>query len=139
MSAQISLILDDSLKPQDDLLFAFDVIVDRWSRYGYALGKVAWKDEIKKFLIEVNDKVYFSSADHLSYAFRVRSPEGAIYEWKDDDWETWAWECILREIKRKNAEDIILVVSRHFWWVYLQKDRYKNIVDICRLALNILK
>lgn len=63
----------------------------------------------------------------------------ALVEWKNDDWETGAWMCILRELKRENAVNLIVVVTRFWWWIYLQADRFKNVIDATKLFLNKLK
>ncbi|NCP76545.1 YigZ family protein [bacterium] len=45
---------------------------------------------------------------------------------------------MLRELKRENIEQAILVVSRHFGGVYLQTDRYKNVVDVARMGIEMM-
>jgi hypothetical protein len=139
MEAQISLGFDDALIPEKNNIMKSFVLIDRWSRYWYAFTKISWRDDLKGFLKTVRATKPFNDADHCSYAFRVRSPEWLLVEWKWDDWETWAWLCILRELKRKNVEQAVLIISRHFWWIYLQADRYKNIVDVSRMAIEQMK
>lgn len=136
MKSQISLWLDDVIIPKNENILVSNILVDRESKYWYCFANVWWKEDLKKFLKLVSLTKPFDSADHCSYAFRLRSPEWILIEWKADDWETWAWQCILRELKRKNIEQIILVVSRHFGWIYLQTDRYKNIVDVAKMAID---
>ena len=136
MDSQISFSFGDVIIPKEDKILSGNILIDRWSKYWYCFTNVKWKDDLKEFLKLVRKTKPFDSADHCSYAFRIRSSEWILLEWKWDDWETWAWQCILRELKRKNVEQIILVVSRHFWWIYLQNDRYKNIVDVARMAID---
>lgn len=132
---QISLGFNDIIIPKKENIFDSNVLVDRGSKYGYGFTKVEWKEDIKTFLKYIRSTKPFDSADHCSYAFRIRSPEGVLVEGKWDDGETWAGQCILRELKRENIEQAILVVSRHFWGVYLQTDRYKNVVDVARMGI----
>lgn len=136
MLSQISFTFDDVIIPREDKFLESDIRIDRGSRYWYCFTKVIWKEDILKFLELVHATDPFITADHCSYAFRVRSPEWLLVEWKSDDGETWAWQCILRELKRKNVEHVILVISRHFWGVYLELDRYKNVVEVSRLAID---
>lgn len=138
MQSQISLWLDDIIIPKNELVLEWHTLTDRGSRYWYAFTFVDWKQSIKNFIKLVKMTKPFDSADHCSYAFRIKSTEWVLVEWKWDDWEIWAGQCILRELKMANIEQVILVVSRHFGWIYLQNDRYKNIVDVCRFAISCL-
>lgn len=137
--SQISLTFADTIIPEDKNILASDVVIDRGSRYWYCYTQVRWKEEIKRFIKLVRNTKPFDSADHLSYAFRIRSSEWLLVEWKSDDGETGAGLCILRELKRWNIEQVILIISRHFGGIYLQNDRYKNIVDVSRLAIERMK
>ncbi|OIO76610.1 hypothetical protein AUJ87_02440 [Candidatus Gracilibacteria bacterium CG1_02_38_174] len=112
--------------------------MDRGSKYGYGFTQVQGKEDIKTFMKHIRSTKPFDTADHCSYAFRIRSPEGVLVEGKGDDGETGAGQCILRELKRENIEQAILVVSRHFGGVYLQTDRYKNVVDVARMGIEMM-
>ncbi|EKE29062.1 MAG: Impact protein [uncultured bacterium (gcode 4)] len=138
MEAQISLWFNDRIIPDAEMSES-NVLNDRWSKYGYAFRQANWKEDLKTFLNKIRFTKPFDSADHCSYAFRIRSPEWVLLEWKWDDWETWAGLCILRELKRKNVEQAILLISRHFGGTYLQADRYKNVVDVSRMAIDNMK
>ncbi|MFZ4461299.1 MAG: YigZ family protein [Patescibacteria group bacterium] len=111
---QASLDFQDALVPSDEPILAADVTIDRGSRYGFAISKVVGKESLASFLKLVRSTKPFSSASHCSYAFRMRSPEGILVEGKGDDGETGAGLCILRELRRMNVEQCVLVVSRHF-------------------------
>jgi putative IMPACT (imprinted ancient) family translation regulator len=76
---------------------------------------------------------YFKNATHNSYAYRIKLENSSVLEWKNDDGETWAWMCILRELQRKNAVNIMIVVTRYFGWIKLQTDRFKNVIDACKI------
>lgn len=138
MQSQISFGLDDIITPKDESVLERHILTDRGSKYWYAYAYVMGKDWIKNFLKLVKLTKPFDSADHCSYAFRIRSVEWILVEWKWDDWETWAGQCILRELKKANIEQVILVISRHFGWIYLQNDRYRNIVDVSKIAISRL-
>jgi putative IMPACT (imprinted ancient) family translation regulator len=111
---QVSLDIFDKTVPDSAPVFRTDVRIDRGSRYGFGYAKVSGKSEIQDFLKLVRQTKPFVSADHNSYAFRVRSPEGILVEGKGDDGESGAGQCILRELQRGEVEQCCLVVSRHF-------------------------
>jgi putative IMPACT (imprinted ancient) family translation regulator len=41
--------------------------------------------------------------------------------------------CILRELQRKDAQNLLLIVTRYFGGVHLQADRYKHVIDACKI------
>ena len=119
----------------DTLEFTFDhkgvsnIIVDRGSKYTVSGGRVVSKDEVKIWLKKNLADKYFQKATHNTYAYRIQTPEGAILEWKNDDWETWAGQCILWQLQRKNVINGVVVVTRCFGGVQLHADRFKHVVD----------
>lgn len=118
-----------------EFLSFHDIIVDRKSKYSVSGGSVKNDEMVKKFIQKLKKDSFFEKATHNSYAYRIVSENGAIIEWKNDDGETWAGMCILRELQRANAKNIILVVTRYFWWIHLQNDRYKHVIDASKYFL----
>jgi putative IMPACT (imprinted ancient) family translation regulator len=110
-----------------------DIINDRNSKYTVVWWKVNSKNEVVAFITNLKKNKFFEQATHNSFAYRIRLENWAILEWKNDDWETWAWMCILRELQRENATWFVLVVTRYFWGTKLQNDRYKNVIDSCKI------
>ncbi len=135
---QVSLDFLSKIPPHDDPIFWIDVRIDRGSRYGFALAKVCGKTDIVHFLKLVRQTKPFASADHNSYAYRVRSSEGILVEGKWDDGEAGAGLCILRELRREGLEQCCVVVSRHFWGIKLQNDRYKHVVEVAQMAIKVM-
>ncbi len=119
----------------EDKKVILDAIKDRWSIFTPAAWRVFSKEDIHRFLNELVREKPFKNATHNSYAFRVKLENGSIVEWKSDDWETWAGNCILRELQRENYVNTVVVVSRHFWWIHLQSDRYKHIINAAKMIL----
>ena len=113
-----------------------NVIVDRKSKYTVVWWFVEEKKDIKKFITELNRDKYFQKSTHNTYAFRVKQENGSILEGKNDDGETWAWNCILRELQRAEAINTIVVVTRYFGWVHLQADRFKNVIEATKIILD---
>lgn len=112
-----------------------NIITDKWSKYTVSGGRVITKEDIKeRCKLHLSHK-YFQKATHNTYAYRIMTESGAIIEWKNDDWETGAWQCILRELQRINAVNIIVVVTRYFGWVHLHWDRFRHVVDATKIFL----
>lgn len=118
---------------KSDKVIIKDIIIDRKSKYTTVAFKVKSKEEIQEKVKELILDDYFRKATHNSYAFRIRQENNSIIEWKNDDWETWAWMCILRELQREESVNILLIVTRYFWWIKLQTDRFKNVIDACKM------
>lgn len=115
------------------LIILKDIIIDRKSKYTLVRWYVESEKEVKEFMKFLKKDKYFIQSTHNSYAYRIKLENGSMLEWKNDDGETWAWMCILREIQRENAKNLIVVVTRYFWWIYLQTDRFKNVIDACKI------
>ena len=113
-----------------------NVVVDRKSKYTVVAWLIESKEEIKIFIKEILRDKYFQKATHNTYAYRIKQENWSILEWKNDDWETWAWNCVLRELQRAEAVNSIVIVTRYFWWIKLQSDRFKNVIDATKIILN---
>ncbi|MCT4617572.1 MAG: YigZ family protein [Candidatus Gracilibacteria bacterium] len=136
---QFAMDFGDNLSTEETFIIYKNVIVDRKSKYTTTGGKVKSEEEVKQFIKNLNKNKYFQKATHNSYAYIIKGESGALIEGKNDDGETGAGMCILRELKRENAVNLIVVVTRIFGGVYLQADRFKNVIDASKLFLNKLK
>lgn len=116
-----------------------NIIVDRKSKYTAVAGFVESKDDVKKFMSELLRDKYFQKSTHNTYAFRITLDNGSVLESKNDDGETWAWNCILRELQRSEFTNTIVVVTRYFGWVHLQADRFKNVIEATKIILDEIK
>ena len=113
-----------------------NVIVDRKSKYTSVAWYIESKEEVSNFMKEILRDKYFQKSTHNTYAYRIKLESWSILEWKNDDWETWAGNCILRELQREEAINCIVVITRYFWWIKLQTDRYKNVIDATKIILS---
>ncbi len=116
-----------------------NIIIDRKSKYTVIWFYVESKDEIKQNLSEILKDKYFAKATHNTYAYRIIQDNWVILEWKNDDGETWAGNCILRELQRENMVNILVVVTRYFWWIHLNADRFKNVINATKEILKFKK
>lgn len=130
---QISLWFLQEKSLKEKIIIIKDIIIDRKSKYTSVWAYVKSQQEIDNFLKELKKDEYYRKATHNSYAYRIKQDNWSIIEWKNDDWETWAGMCILRELQRENAINIVLVITRYFWWIKLQADRFKNVINSCKL------
>ena len=136
MSKQsLSLNLWETKKPNFRRKIMQNVIIDRGSKYTVVWWFVKSKWEVAEFMKDILRDKYFRKATHNTYAYRIEQDNGSVLECKNDDWETAAWNCILRELQRENALNIILVVTRYFGWIKLQADRFKNVINASKIFL----
>lgn len=116
--------------------FMGNVILDRWSKYSVSWGIVIGdKTSIKNWISHYLSDKYFKKATHNTYAYRIRDKDGLLIEWKNDDWETGAGQCILSQLQRKNMINVIIVVTRYFGGVQLHADRFRHVVDATKMFL----
>ena len=130
---QISFSLDWENQVNQKLKIIKDVIIDRKSKYTVVVWYIESRDQVNELMREILIDKYFQKSSHNSYAYRIKQENWSILDWKNDDWEKWAWMCILREIQRENYVNIVVVVTRYFWWVHLNADRFKNVIDACKI------
>ena len=117
--------------------FMGNIVTDRWSKYSVSGWNVTGdKADIKKRISEYLSEKYFKKATHNSYAYRITDAEGFLVEWKNDDGETWAWQCILTVLQRENIINCIVVVTRYFWGVHLQADRFRHVIEATKIFVD---
>jgi len=116
-----------------------NIIIDRKSKYTTIWFYIENKEDIKNNLKVLLSDKYFAKATHNTYAYRLIQENWSILEWKNDDWETWAGNCILRELQRENIVNIMVVVTRYFGWIHLNADRFKNVINATKEILKFKK
>ena len=109
-----------------------NILIDRKSKYTVVGWTVKFEEQVSLFIQTLLKKKYFQKASHNSYAYRIELKNWAVLEWKNDDWETGAGNCILRELQREGFVNVIVVVTRYFWGVYLNTDRFKNVINVTK-------
>jgi len=131
----LSLNLWETKQPNFRRKIKHNIIIDRGSKYTVVWWFVKSKDDVNAFMKEILKDKYFRKATHNTYSYRIEQENGSVLECKNDDWEIAAWNCILRELQRENAVNIVLVVTRYFGWVKLQADRFKNVINASKIFL----
>lgn len=122
-------------KPKMKRKILKDVIIDRKSKYTVVYNHIESKQDLDDFLKLIKSDSYFKKATHNSYAYRILQENGSVVEWKNDDGETGAGMCILREIQRADYINIVVVVTRFFGGIHLQNDRFKHVIDATKRIL----
>jgi putative IMPACT (imprinted ancient) family translation regulator len=133
---KISLNLWESKIPNFKRKIISNAIIDRKSKYTIVWWYVETKENVDDFMKEILKDRYFRKATHNTYAYRIKLENWSILEWKNDDWETWAWMCVLRELQRENAINTLVVVTRYFWWIQLQSDRFNHVINATKIILD---
>ena len=119
-------------------------ITDRWSKYTVTVFPVVFdpnnepQAQVKHIIKNMLRDKYYRKSTHNTYARRVLRPDGVILEWLNDDWETGAAKCIMREMQLWWVVDWLVIVTRYFWWVMLHADRFRHVVDATRLLVKWL-
>ena len=134
MPNKVALFADENVRSPN---FAFasykSVITDRWSKYTVSGGRIVSKDEVKEFVKAMLQKKEFHKATHNSYAYRIQLDDGWVLDGKNDDGETGAGNCVLRELQRAQIVNVIVVVTRYYGWVKLHADRFKNVIESTKI------
>jgi putative IMPACT (imprinted ancient) family translation regulator len=133
---QLWLSLSEEKTPKDDTpIILRDIIIDRKSRYSVIAVKATSDEEVSLYLKELIKDPYFRKATHNSSAYRIVTAEWSIIESKNDDGETGAGMCILRELQRANVVNTLVIITRYFWGIHLQADRFKNVINATKIVL----
>lgn len=135
LKMNLSLDFGDSKTPAFKRKIMQNLIIDRKSKYTVTWGYVNSTLEVTEYIKELLKDKYFQKSTHNTFAYRIKDENWLILEWKNDDWETGAGNCILRELQRENAINTIIVVTRYFWWIHLNTDRFKNVIEASKIFL----
>lgn len=130
---QFSLDIDTAFELDSSKVSYRDVIIDRKSKYTVSALKIENSDQVKPLFKKFQSQPEFRKATHNSYAWRVKESNGALSEWKNDDGEQGAGMCILREMQRENAQNMLLIVTRYYGGIQLQNDRFKHVINACKI------
>ena len=112
-----------------------DILRDRGSRYGAAVGVVSSRAEIDAFLAALRRRRKFDKATHHSWPALL----AGVGPLKNDDGEAGAGAVILKMLEREGVSDRIVVVTRWYGGVHLGGDRFAHVVTCTRAALAALR
>jgi putative IMPACT (imprinted ancient) family translation regulator len=135
MSQKLSLNFWENKKASFEKKILKNIIIDRKSKYTVVWGSIDSEESAKAFIKDILRDSYFRKATHNSFAYRLESENWSIIEVKNDDGETGAGNCILRELQRENLVNTIVVVTRYFGWIQLQSDRFKHVINATKMFI----
>ena len=133
--SQLWLTLGWEWQPSTDL-FLKNCITDRGSKYSATLKILHSKDEARTVVKALKKNIFYTKATHNSYAYRVVDSAGMVHEWKNDDGETGAGMCILRELERAEVINCLVVITRYYGGVQLHADRFVHVINATKLILD---
>jgi len=116
-------------------------IVDRRSKYAVTSFPTTSEDDfVAKIKLLLKDKK-FRQADHNIVAYRIKNGDGRILEYKNDGYnspskEIGAGVLMLEIMRKRQVENICVVVTRWYGGVHLGADRFKHVRDA---TIEILK
>jgi putative IMPACT (imprinted ancient) family translation regulator len=117
---------------QPDFLRIDPFVVDRKSRYAVTAFALSSADEFKSGIKLLLKDKKFRTADHNIVAYRLRSGQGRITEYKNDGYqspskESGAGIMMLDLLRQKDVVNWCIVVTRWYGGVHLGADRFKHV------------
>ncbi len=134
---QSSFFFANEKKPSTEWVQKHLCIVDRGSKYSVTGGFVQSDKAIDTLLRRVKSDKKYAKATHNSYAARI-VVDGQVIDRKSDDGETGAGMVILRQLRKANMVNVIVVVTRWYGGTKLFADRFKHVQDGTTLMLDEL-
>ncbi len=131
---QTQLSFGDEHIPREDFLQLHYIIRDKGTKYSVSMGRVQNREEATSFLKKVKSNKKYLKATHNTFAVRI-SKDDSIFETKQDDGETGAGMVILREMRRANIMNAIIVVTRWYGGTKLGTDRFRHVKRAAELAI----
>ena len=107
----------------------FEIQKIKWSRFIWNIFHIKSKEEAQKHIKEISEK--YRDATHNCFAYTYGTNinfdlfgniEITAENFKQsDDWEpeNTAWKPILAQIQGQNLHNILIIVTRYFWWTLL--------------------
>ena len=101
----------------------------KWSRFIWNVFYIKNKEQAENFVKEISNK--YRDATHNCFAYTYWANINFDLFWnleitadsfrQSDDWEpaNTAWKPILAQIQWQNLHNILIVVTRYFWWTLL--------------------
>jgi len=101
----------------------------KWSRFIWNVFHIKNKEQSENYIKEISDK--YRDATHNCYAYTYWANINFDLFWnleitadnfrQSDDWEpaNTAWKPILSQIQGQKLHNILIVVTRYFWWTLL--------------------
>ncbi|KAG1448666.1 hypothetical protein G6F56_008879 [Rhizopus delemar] len=116
-------------------IFSSEPLVDRKSVFVAHVAKVESTPEVRAVLSTLLENKKIAKATHNIMAYRIMTPDGKLFQDNDDDGETAAGSRLLHLMQILQVENVVVVVTRWFGGIHLGPDRFKDINNVARTAL----
>ncbi|KAI8992592.1 ribosomal protein S5 domain 2-type protein [Pilobolus umbonatus] len=116
-------------------IFSTEPLMDRKSTFIAHVARVTNVHEVKTVVGQLLSNKKIAKATHNILAYRIVMADGKILQDNDDDGETAAGSRLLHLMQILEVENVVLIVSRWFGGIHLGPDRFKDINNIGRTAL----
>ncbi|KAI9345093.1 ribosomal protein S5 domain 2-type protein [Pilaira anomala] len=116
-------------------IFSSEPLLDRKSSFVAHVAKVHNTHQVKIVLAHLLQNKKIAKAAHNILAYRIVMPDEKILQDNDDDGETAAGGRLSHLMQILEVENVVVVVSRWFGGIHLGPDRFKNINNVARNAL----
>ncbi|KAI7887147.1 UPF0029-domain-containing protein [Lichtheimia hyalospora FSU 10163] len=111
-------------------------LVDRRSVFVAHVAEVHSQAEVQAVISKLLENKKIAKATHNISAFRIVLPDGRMLQDNDDDGETAAGGRLLHLLQILDVKNVLVVVSRWFGGILLGADRFKDINNCARSALD---
>ncbi|CAO3690121.1 unnamed protein product [Rhizopus microsporus] len=116
-------------------IFSSEPLVDRKSVFVAHVAKVDNIHQVKLVISCLLENKKIAKATHNILAYRIIMPDGKVLQDNDDDGETAAGGRLLHLMQILQVENAVVIVTRWYGGVPLGPDRFKDINNIARTAL----
>jgi len=112
-----------------------DALVDRKSVFVAHVATVTSVDQVQAVRRRLLQNKKIAKATHNILAYRIQHDTGVIAQDNDDDGETAAGGRLLHLLQILDVTNVVVIVSRWYGGIQLHADRFKDINNCARQAL----
>ncbi|ORY91266.1 ribosomal protein S5 domain 2-type protein [Syncephalastrum racemosum] len=124
-----------STVPAPPIYSSPEPLVDRKSVFVAHVAQVKSTDEVEAVMSKLLENKKIAKATHNIMAYRIVMPDGRMLQDNDDDGETAAGGRLLHMMQITDVRNVMVVVSRWYGGILLGADRFKDINNVARSAL----
>ncbi|KAJ8661481.1 hypothetical protein O0I10_002747 [Lichtheimia ornata] len=122
--------------PVPPIYSSMEPLVDRRSVFVAHVAEVHSQAEVHAVISKLLENKKIAKATHNISAYRIVQPDGHMLQDNDDDGETAAGGRLLHLLQILDVKNVLVVVSRWFGGILLGADRFKDINNCARNALD---
>ncbi|KAL7322864.1 hypothetical protein PS15p_210839 [Mucor circinelloides] len=117
-------------------IFTSEALVDRKSSFVAHVATVHNVHQVKVVVSHLLQNKKIAKATHNILAYRITMPDGKVLQDNDDDGESAAGGRLSHLMQILEVENVVVVVTRWFGGIHLGPDRFKDINNVARTALD---